>query len=173
MKGLPSIAPLASVLARQDRIASGTIDRNAAPPNLSTLANNTLFETWRPRAHVLPPTNHVGDPCMHYTDPETGLFHVGYLYSNDDISGAAGATTDDFVHYRDVEPDVPVFIEPGGKNDPVAVFDGSVIPRGINGTPTLFYTSVSFLPIHWTIPYTKGAETASLAVTYGNGSNFT
>ncbi|KAI6890851.1 hypothetical protein KC334_g14468, partial [Hortaea werneckii] len=52
-------------------------------------------------------------------------------------------------------------------------FDGSVIPRGINGTPTLFYTSVSFLPIHWTIPYTKGAETASLAVTYGNGSNFT
>ncbi|GAB1726502.1 hypothetical protein NU195Hw_g2427t1 [Hortaea werneckii] len=173
MKGLPSIAPLASVLARQDATASGTIDRNAAPPNLSTLANNTLFETWRPRAHVLPPTNHVGDPCMHYTDPETGLFHVGYLYSNDDVSGAAGATTDDFVHYRDVKPDVPVFIEPGGKNDPVAVFDGSVIPRGINGTPTLFYTSVSFLPIHWTIPYTKGAETASLAVTYGNGSNFT
>ncbi|KAK5136449.1 hypothetical protein LTR08_003094 [Meristemomyces frigidus] len=105
---------------------------------------------------------------MHYTDPQTGLFHVGYLHN-----GAAGATTDDLVTYTDVNPDDPTFIRAGGKNDPVAVFDGSVIPSGINGTPTLLYTSVSYLPIHWTIPYTKGSETQSLAVTYNGGKYFT
>ncbi|TKA66091.1 hypothetical protein B0A55_11435 [Friedmanniomyces simplex] len=144
----------------------GRIEYNVAPPNLSDLFNNSLFYTWRPRSHVLPPDGQVGDPCMHYTDPNTGLFHVGYLHD-----GAAGATTSDLVRYVDVNED-PTFIRSGGINDPVAVFDGSVIPSGINGTPTLLYTSVSYLPIQWTIPYTKGSETQSLAVTYDGGKNF-
>ncbi|KAF4552809.1 Hypothetical protein D9617_9g026000 [Elsinoe fawcettii] len=145
-----------------------TIDYNRAPPNLSTLANNTLFDTWRPRAHVLPPQGQIGDPCMHYVDPATGLFHVGYLYQ-----GASGATTSDFIHYTDLNPNGDPFIRPGGINDPIAVFDGSVIPSGINGLPTLFYTSVSYLPIQWTIPYTKGSETQSLATSSNGGRNFT
>lgn len=112
-------------------------------------------------------------PQVHYTDPKTGLFHVGYLYSSDNTSGAAGATTDDLVRYHDVNPgEEPLFIKPGGINDPLAVFDGSVIPSGINDSATLLYTSVSFLPIHWTIPYIKGAESASVAVSK-DGSNFT
>jgi len=170
-------APLAALFARKttnsSSSSSSSINYNAAPPNLSTLANNSIFDTWRPKAHVLPPTNHVGDPCMHYVDPKTGLFHVGYLYSSDDVSGAAAATTADFVTYRDVNPDVPLFIQPGGKNDPVAVFDGSVIPSGINDSATLLYTSVSYLPIHWSIPYIKGSETQSLAVSSDGGRNFT
>ncbi|KAK8214821.1 hypothetical protein M8818_002404 [Zalaria obscura] len=149
------------------------IDYNAAPPNLSTVFNNSIFYTWRPKAHVLPPFGAIGDPCMHYTDPATGLFHVGYLYSGDGgNSGAAGATTDDMVTYHDVSTD-PMFIRAGGINDPVAVFDGSVIPAGINGTPTLLYTSVSYLPIQWTIDYTKGSETQSLAIARDGGANFT
>ncbi|KAI1045464.1 hypothetical protein LB505_006304 [Fusarium chuoi] len=55
------------------------LDYNRAPPNLSTLANLTIYNTWRPRAHVLPPTGQIGDPCMHYTDPKTGLFHISTL----------------------------------------------------------------------------------------------
>ena len=146
------------------------IDYNSAPPNLSTLANNTLFSTWRPKSHVLPAVGQVGDPCMHYTDPETQLFHVGYLH---DGSGATGATTDDFVTYIDVNVNSENFIRAGGKNDPVAVFDGAVIEHGINGTPTLLYTSVSYLPIQWTVAYTKGSETQSLAIARDGGSNFT
>ncbi|KAK4504695.1 hypothetical protein PRZ48_002656 [Zasmidium cellare] len=149
------------------------IDYNAAPLNLSTLTNNSIFETWRPRAHVLPPSYHIGDPCMHYTDPRTGLFHVGFLYTSNTTGGAAGATTDDLVTYRDTNPDDVHFIVSGGINDPVAVFDGSAIPSGINNTPTLLYTSVSYLPIQWTAPYTKGSETQSLAVSYDGGANFT
>lgn len=149
------------------------LDCSAPPPNISTLANNSIFETWRPKAHVLPPADHIGDPCMHYVDPKTGLFHVGYLYTLPTISGAGGATTNDLVTYHDVKPDVPLFIQSGGINDPLAVFDGSVVPSGLNDTPTLLYTSVSYFPIHWTLPYIKGSETQSLAVTYDGGRNFT
>lgn len=158
----------AGCLARAKPTNKTKIDYNRAPPNLSTLANSSLYDTWRPRAHVLPPSGQIGDPCMHYTDPETGLFHVGYLHQ-----GASGATTDDLVTYRDLNPDGAPFIRAGGVNDPVSVFDGSVIPAGINGTPTLIYTSVSYLPIQWTVNYTRGSETQSLAVARNGGRNFT
>ncbi|CAG8250260.1 unnamed protein product [Penicillium salamii] len=167
----PTIAiPLALASQAASAVVSrdASIDYNAAPPNLSTLANATLFDTWRPKAHALPPSGKIGDPCMQYTDPKTGLFHVGWLHN-----GIAGATTDDMATYKDVNPDGTPSIIAGGKNDPLAVFDGTVIPNGIDGMPTLLYTSVSYLPIHWSIPYTRGSETQSLAVSYDGGHNFT
>jgi beta-fructofuranosidase len=118
-----SLATTSQAFPRQ-----GSLDYNAAPPNLSTLANASLYDTWRPKAHVLPAYGSIGDPCMQYTDPTTGLFHVGYLHE-----GASGATTADLVTYADLNPNSEPFIKAGGVNDPVAVFDGSVIPRGING----------------------------------------
>ncbi|KAE8845647.1 hypothetical protein P3342_005946 [Pyrenophora teres f. teres] len=162
---LVSFAGLASshIIPRQ-----GSIDYNVAPPNLSILANASLFKTWRPKAHVLPTYGQIGDPCMHYTDPKTGIFHVGYLHD-----GASGATTSNLVTYSDLNPNSEPFIRAGGLNDPLYVFDGSVIERGINGTPTLLYTSVSYLPIQWTVRYTKGSETQSLAVATDGGRNFT
>ncbi|RAK98521.1 glycoside hydrolase family 32 protein [Aspergillus ibericus CBS 121593] len=169
MKLPPAAVLLGTHSAMQSR-SSVSIDYNVAPPNLSTLPNGSLFDTWRPRAHVLPPTGQVGDPCMHYTDPSTGLFHVGYLHNSEGISGA---TTDDLATYQDLNPEGRQSIVPGGINDPIAVFDGSVIPAGINSLPTLLYTSVSFLPIHWSIPYTRGSETQSLAVSSDGGRNFT
>ncbi|KOC15084.1 extracellular invertase [Aspergillus flavus AF70] len=164
------LSTASALVTSQAAYAASAIDYNAAPPNLSTLANGSLYDTWRPRAHILPPNGRIGDPCGHYTDPDTGLFHVGFLYNG---SGIAGATTDDMVRFRDLNPNGSQFIMPGGKNDPVAVFDGSVIPKGIDGKPTLLYTSVTSLPIHWSIPYNPGAETQSLAVTSNGGRNFT
>ncbi|KAK6071530.1 hypothetical protein SCUP234_09641 [Seiridium cupressi] len=150
---------------RQD--GASTVDYTLEPGNLSTLANGSLFETWRPRAHVLPPFGQIGDPCGHYVDTETGSFHIGFLHN-----GAAGAITDDLVTYTDLNPDGAPFIKAGGLNDPVAVFDGTVINAGIDGLPTFLYTSVSYLPIQWTIAYTRGSETQSLAVSYDGGRNF-
>ncbi|KAF4124541.1 beta-fructofuranosidase [Geosmithia morbida] len=160
---LSSVAAAAGPL-----LARTTVDYNSAPPNLSSLSNGSLYDTWRPRAHVLPPNGKVGDAAAGYTDPSTGLFHVGYLYSN----GTSGATTGDLVTYKDLNPDGQPFITAGGLNDPLAVFDGCVIPEGLGGLPTLFYTSVKFLPIHWTINYTRGSETQSLAVSSDGGRNF-
>ncbi|KAL0574573.1 hypothetical protein V5O48_007385 [Marasmius crinis-equi] len=153
------------------------IDYNAAPPNISALPDGTLFSTWRPKAHVLPPSGHVGDPTGHYVDPQTGLFHVGYLYTifgNDTIpGGAASATTADFVTYKDIASPDPRFIKPGGINDPIAVFDGTVIAEGYQGKPTFLYTAVSFLPITWTKPYIPGSEAQAIAVSEDGGRNFT
>lgn len=159
---------LSAVFLAATGAAAASIDYNSAPPNLSTLANGTLFETWRPRAHVLPPSGKIGDPCMYYTDPKTGTFHIGFLHH-----GIAGATTDDLATYRDLLPGGAPSIAPGGQNDPVSVFDSSVIPSGIDEKPTLLYTSVSHLPIHWSIPYTRGSETQSVAVSHDGGHTFT
>ncbi|KAF3001701.1 hypothetical protein E8E14_000211 [Neopestalotiopsis sp. 37M] len=156
------------VLFAAGALGQASIDYNSAPPNLSTLANGSLFETWRPRAHLLPPFGQIGDPCAHYVDAETGTVHFGWLHD-----GASGATTDDLVTYRDLNADGAPFIEAGGLNDPVAVFDGTVINVGVDGKPTFLYTSVSYLPIQWTIAYTRGSETQSLAVSYDDGKNFT
>jgi len=145
-------------------------DYNAPPPDLSTLPSLSLFDTWRPHIHVLPPAGQIGDPCAHYVDPETGLFHVGYLHNG---TGIASVQTDDLVHYYDVNENGNYSIVAGGPNDPLAVFDGSVIPDGIDGKPTLLYTAVSSLPIHWTLPYVRGSEAQALAVTYDGGKNFT
>jgi beta-fructofuranosidase len=57
--------------------AAAAQDYSAPPPDLSTLPPLSLFETWRPHIHVLPPAGQIGDPCAHYVDTETGLFHVG------------------------------------------------------------------------------------------------
>jgi beta-fructofuranosidase len=169
MKLSPSIlASLATRATSHILPRQSPIDYDAAPPNLSTLSNSSLFTIWRPKAHVLPAYGQIGDPCMHYTSPSTGLFHVGYLHE-----GASGATTSNLITYSDLNPDSAPFIRAGGINDLIAVFDGSVIERGINETPTMLYTSVSYLPIQWTIPYTKGSETQSLAVERDGGSNFT
>ena len=50
----------AAVLQRQ----SGQPDYISAPPNLTTLANGSLYETWRPKAHVLPPFGSIGMSCQ-------------------------------------------------------------------------------------------------------------
>ncbi|KAL4917345.1 glycosyl hydrolase [Aspergillus aurantiobrunneus] len=144
-------------------------DYNAPPPDLSTLPSLSLFETWRPHIHVLPPAGQIGDPCAHYVDPATGLFHVGFLHNG---TGISAVQTGDLVHYYDVNENGDYIIVAGGPNDPLAVFDGSVIPNGIDGEPTLLYTAVSSLPIHWTLPYVRGSEAQALAVTYDGGHSF-
>ncbi|KAF2641042.1 Arabinanase/levansucrase/invertase [Massarina eburnea CBS 473.64] len=169
MNLIASTVYLAVVVSAADPLTTrlSSPDYTSAPPNLSTLANSSLYDTWRPKAHILPVYGAIGDPCMHYTDPATGLFHVGYGHE-----GASGATTSDLVTYTDINPNSAPFIREGGINDPVAVFDGSVIEKGINGTPTLLYTSVNYLPIQWTVKYTKGSETQSLAIATDGGRNF-
>lgn len=89
---------------------------------------------------------------MHYTDTTTGSFHVGFLW-NVDPQGATALRTDDLVTFTEVNEGGQHFISPGGENDPLAVFDGSIIPNGIDGYPTLMYSGVKHLPITWSSTY--------------------
>lgn len=133
------------------------LDHDSAPPILASLPANSLFHTWRPKAHVMPASGHTGDPCAAFLCEATGLFHQGFLYTpqgSSSHSAAAAVTTSDFVHWQDLHRDStdPTILRPGGSNDKLAVFDGTVIPKGHHGLPTLVYTSVNSLPIHWTLP---------------------
>jgi len=73
-----TMAALINILGAHAKRQAGGLDYNSAPPNLSTLANNTIFDTWRPKAHVLPPSNHIGDPCSELL-PEFFDLEVSYL----------------------------------------------------------------------------------------------
>lgn len=153
------------------------LDYNQAPPNLTELTGTELYHTWRPKAHVAPLFGRIQDPCAHYTDSETGSFHVGFLLNTStgpmtSSGGMSACKTDDLVTYEDVNPLGGKFITEGGKNDPLGVFDGSVVSNGIDGYPTLMYSGVKFLPITWSMSYYPQSETQSIAVSRDGGKNF-
>lgn len=144
-------------------------DYTIAPPDLNDFEGTQLYYTWRPKAHVVPLYGRIQDPCAHYTDPDSGTYHVNYLW-NVNPQGITSCTTNDMVTYDGCEHHV---ISPGGKNDPLAVFDGSVIPSGIKSKPTLIYSGVKSLPINWSMKYVYQTETQSLAVSSDGGQTFT
>jgi beta-fructofuranosidase len=165
---------------------NGTLipDFNLPPQNLTFYGNNSLFSQWRTKARFRPSSNHIGDPTAFWQDEE-GVFHVSGLYGylrgpNISItSSIGGALTSDFLSYVDVHNytnaslfENGVEIGPGNKNDPLAVFDGSVIPKGYKGKPTLIYTGVHYLPISWSKPYIKGSEVQALAYSEDNGATW-
>lgn len=55
----------------------------------------------------------------------------------------------------------------------IGVFDGSVIPKGWNGYPTIIYTSVKNDPVGWNTAETEYSETQSLAYTKDGGNTWT
>lgn len=79
--------------------SSAELDHTKAPPNLTEIEDASLYWTWRSKAHILPLSGTLQDPCMHYTDPDTGSFHVNFLL-NQAPNGASGTKTDDLVSGR-------------------------------------------------------------------------
>lgn len=143
-----------------------------------------MFEQWRTKARFRPSSNHIGDPTALWQDDD-GVFHMSGLYSylrapNISISSGIGmGTTNDFLSFEDAHnyTNASIFsngitIGPGNKNDPLAVFDGSVIPKGYKGLPTLIYTGVHYLPISWSKPYIKNSEVQALAYSEDNGATW-
>lgn len=86
-------------LAISIRRSSAELDHTKAPPNLTEIEDKSLYWTWRSKAHIVPLQGTLQDPCMHYTDPDTGSFHVNFLL-NQAPNGASGTKTDDLVSDR-------------------------------------------------------------------------
>ncbi|THW80295.1 Arabinanase/levansucrase/invertase [Aureobasidium pullulans] len=182
-----TVACLPAALVAASNISSnGTTvpDFHLPPQNLTIYGNNSLFAQWRTKARFRPSSNHIGDPTAFWQD-EQGVFHVSGLYSylrgpNISITSSIGsALTSDFLSYVDAHNYTNsslfvngVSIGPGNENDPLAVFDGSVIPKGYKGLPTLIYTGVHYLPISWSKPYIKGSEVQTLAYSEDNGATW-
>ncbi|CAO3668206.1 unnamed protein product [Umbelopsis vinacea] len=63
-------------------------------------------------------------------------------------------------------------LQPDTEYDRDGVFTGCMAPVGPEDTMTIFYTSVSYTPINYTLPYVRGCETLSVATSTDRGSTW-
>ncbi|KAL3450779.1 glycosyl hydrolase [Aspergillus insuetus] len=140
----------------------------------SNACNTPEFTRWRPSFHLIAPHNWLNDPCGPGYEPSTKKYHVAYQWNpkgNDwgDIAWGR-ATSSDLVSWEvDQEP----CLVPDAPYDSKGIFTGCFQPMNLrgekDGTLLYFYTSVNKLPIHYTLPYTPGCETLSIALSNDQG----
>ncbi|KAH7160989.1 glycosyl hydrolase family protein [Dactylonectria macrodidyma] len=136
--------------------------------------NSDKFARWRPKYHLLAPNGWMNDPCGLNYDAQRRKYHAFFQWNpfgNDWGNMSWGhAVSDDMVSWSVF--DHPA-LEPDKPYDGEGVFTGALFPAGLdgnaNGTLTLIYTSVSKSPIHYTLPYSHGCETLSLATSCDGG----
>jgi beta-fructofuranosidase len=154
--------------------------------NLTTLPDNSLFTKWRPTYHFASPNSWMNDPCGPFYNPSTETYHLYYQVQPGHVQWGniswGHAKSKDMIFWEDVtswQGYDYITLAPGvGNNQSIlGVFTGSTLPVTItgdktNGTITVIYTSVKYLPINWNGPYIKGSETQSLAVSYDGGITY-
>ncbi|KAJ5278184.1 hypothetical protein N7524_004337 [Penicillium chrysogenum] len=131
---------------------------------------------WRPSFHVIAPAGWMNDPSGLGYDPVTGLYHLCFQWNphgNDWGNMSWGhATSPDLVSWTTcTEP----ILTPSAEYDCLGVFTGCLRATDVAGQPgalTVIYTSVRHLPIHFTLPYTRGSESLSLAVSQDGGKTW-
>ncbi|KIO27525.1 glycoside hydrolase family 32 protein [Tulasnella calospora MUT 4182] len=129
----PSFADI--LMSRAD-----AIDFSSAPPNLTTLANNTLFTYWRPKAHFIAPNSWMNDPMTLWYKADGqggGKFKASYQAHPNHVQwgniSQASAASDDLIHWRDVPSwkDDRLTLYPSQPNDHLGVFDGTMRLQGL------------------------------------------
>ncbi|GAO51594.1 hypothetical protein G7K_5693-t1 [Saitoella complicata NRRL Y-17804] len=144
------------------------------PAPLPAHPTPSLTSAWRPQYHLAAPWGWMNDPCAPYYDEETGLYHVFYQWNPWGVEWGnmswGHAWSKDLVRWENAKEPVLVPVKEGGGWDGEGVFTGCAIPRGgEEGVMTAAYTSVSALPIHYTLPYLRGCETLSIATSRDSG----
>lgn len=154
--------------------------------NLSELPENSLFTRWRPTYHFSSPNSWMNDPCAPLYNPQSETYHLYYQVQPGYVQWGniswGHAKSKDMIFWEDViswKGDQYLTLTPGLNNNQSinGVFTGSALPVSIdgntnNGTITVIYTSVKYLPISWNGFYQKGSETQSLAVSYDDGITY-
>jgi beta-fructofuranosidase len=85
------------------------------------------------------------------------------------------STSADLVNWKRSSRKTPA-LKPDAVYDTEGVFTGCLYPtgpRGEKGQLTVIYTSVCKLPIHWSIPYPRGAEGLAIATSIDGGMSWT
>ncbi|KAJ5246908.1 Glycoside hydrolase family 32 [Penicillium chermesinum] len=130
----------------------------------------------KPSFHLIAPHGWLNDPCGLGYDPATGLYHLFFQwnpYGNDWGNMSWGhATSTDLVSWNQ---DQTPALTPSAEYDSHGVFTGCLRPTDIQGNPgslTAIYTSVSHLPIHYTLPYVAGCESLGLVCSIDGGKTW-
>ena len=135
------------------------------------------FLRWRPTYHLQASHGWMNDPCAPGFDPATGLYHMFFQWNprrNEYGAVAWGsiswghATSTDMINWT-VEG--KAVLKPGAWYDKEGCFTGGMVPTAVDGKPgvTLFYTGVSRLPLHYTLPYINKTETLAVAQLSASG----
>ncbi|KAF2096546.1 Arabinanase/levansucrase/invertase [Rhizodiscina lignyota] len=149
---------------------------------IASMGNNSLFTRWRPVAHFIAPAGWMNDPCGPMYDSHTETYHLFYQWHPQHINWGniswGHATSKDLVDWVDVggwQDSEALALGPGpvGSYDGLGIFSGTAQPVNLHaqsdGNLTIFYTSVSKLPIGWNIPYQTLSETQSIATSSDGG----
>jgi beta-fructofuranosidase len=177
---------LYSTCAAADSMNTSKQIQDLSQTNLTNLADNSLFTTWRPTYHFAAPNSWMNDPCGPLYDPIRQTYHLYYQVRPAHVQWGniswGHAQSKNMVIWEDVTSwqgyDYITFAPGLGNNQSVlGVFTGATLPVTItgdttNGTILAIYTSVKYLPISWNGGYPKGAETQSLAVSYDGGVTY-
>jgi beta-fructofuranosidase len=136
------------------------------------LASVNYSELYRPLYHFSANSGWINDPCgPSFFDDK---YHLFFQYNPNGNNWAAPiewghAVSHDLIHWEQL----PNAVLAGPESyDNVSAFTGSVIvtvDEEGKENPVLFYTGVTGLPIHWTLPYHLGFENLEMATTDDNG----
>lgn len=143
----------------------------------SSAAENEASSLWRPAYHLAASGGgFMNDPCAPGYIPSRDLYHVGFQWNPkaaewaDIVWGKAFSrdlVTWDVSGTPSLERDAPY--------DRAGIFTGCLTPThhlGSPDEPTIFYTSVTRVPIHYAQEYHYGSETLSLASSWDGGETW-
>lgn len=127
----------------------------------------------------MPRQGWLNDPCALGYDAATGTYHVGFQWNPNGTEWGniswGGAHSRELVSWTVLgEPT----LAPARAYDCAGVFTGCLLSSEMQGSTegaimTCIYTAAKQLPIHYTIPYTRGSETVVLAVSSDAGRTWT
>ncbi|KAE8132033.1 glycosyl hydrolase [Aspergillus pseudotamarii] len=127
---------------------------------------------WRPAFHLMPQEGWINDPCAPGYDPSTGMYYLSFQWNPNgpdwgDIAWGT-ATSHDLVSWKVIKQ--PVLL-PENDYDSKGVFTGCFV-KGQDESLNYIYTSVSALPIHYTLDHPRGCETLSVATSSDMGKTW-
>lgn len=149
------------------------------------MGNNSLFTRWRSHSHFIAPAGWQNDPCGAMYDPTRDMYHLFYQWHPEHINWGniswGYATSKDMITWTDHVGwegyDAQALGPTGnGSYNGLGIFSGTAQPVNLqgeqDGTLLLMYTSVSYLPTSWSIPYHPYTETQSFAYSTDGGKTF-
>ncbi|CAG5184516.1 uncharacterized protein ALTATR162_LOCUS10948 [Alternaria atra] len=128
-----------------------------------------------PSYHLKAPYGWINDPCAPSYDAATGTYHVYYQWNPKSCDWGniawGHATSKDGLRWVQ-SPGTNPSLQPDQLYDKEGVFTGCLWPTGPYGEPqqlSVFYSSITNLPIHWSLPYIRDSEGLALATSKDGG----
>ena len=156
---------------------------------INSMGNNSLFTRWRPTSHFIAPAGWMNDPCGAMYDPTRDTYNLFYQWHPQHINWGniswGYATSKDLITWTDHvgwKDEEALALGPTGFGkfpehyNGLGIFSGTAQPVNLkgeqDGTLLLMYTSVSWLPTNWEIPYHPHTESQSLAMSTDGGKTW-